>query len=200
MKLTKQHDERDCGAACISMIAAHYGLKHPISKYRELTKTDRNGANLYGLVDAAQKIGFNADALTGSITELLDGINSGEIKFPFIAHIVNEDAMLHFVVVYGMKNGKFLIADPGKGKVKYPIEFFEQIWNGYIVTFEKTDTFKSGNFSKGGFTKFFSLLKGQYKILVTVVILSLIISVIGIAGAFVSVSYTHLTLPTMAVV
>lgn len=185
MKIIKQHDERDCGATCISMVAAHYGLKQPISKYRELTKTDRNGTNLYGLVDAAQKIGFNASALSGNINELLEGINNGEIKYPFIAHIINEDAMLHFVVVYGFKNGKFLIADPGKGKVKYPVEFFEQIWNGYIVTFEKTENFKSGNFSKGGFKKFFSLLKGQYKILVTVVILSLIISVIGIAGAFV---------------
>lgn len=185
MKLIKQHDERDCGAACISMVAAHYGLKQPISKYRELTKTDRNGTNLYGLVDAAKKIGLNADALSGNINELLDGINSGEIKFPFTAHIINEDNMLHFVVVYGFKNGKFLIADPGKGKVKYPVEFFEQIWNGYIVIFEKNADFKSGNYSKGSFKKFFSLLKGQYKILVTVIVLSLIISVIGIAGAFI---------------
>ena len=185
MKLIKQHDERDCGAACISMIAAHYGLKHPISRYRELTKTDRNGTNLYGLVDAAKKIGLNADALSGNINELLDGINSGEIKLPFTAHIINEDNMLHFVVVYGLKNGEFLIADPGIGKVKYPVEFFEQIWNGYIVTFEKNADFKSGNYSKGSFKKFFSLLKGQYKILVTVIILSLIISVIGIAGAFI---------------
>ena len=37
MRIIKQHDERDCGAACLSMIASHFGLKHPISKYRELT-------------------------------------------------------------------------------------------------------------------------------------------------------------------
>ena len=184
-KIIKQHDERDCGAACLSMIANYYGLKYPISKYRDLTKTDRNGANLYGMVDAAQKIGFHAEALSGDMNELLDGINNGEINFPFVAHVVTEDAMLHFVVVFGLKNGKFTVGDPGKGKIKYTVREFGDFWNGYIVTFEVTDKFCKGNFNKGGFRKFFSLLKGQYKILTTIVILSLIISLIGIAGAFV---------------
>ena len=50
MKTIIQHDERDCGAACLSMIAIHYGLKHSLSKYRERTKTELNGTNLYGLL------------------------------------------------------------------------------------------------------------------------------------------------------
>ena len=159
MKITKQHDQRDCGAACLSMIASHYGLKHPISKYREFTKTDQNGANLYGLCDAAQKLGFDAEALSGNIEELLDGIQKGEIRFPFIAHIINEDYMQHFVVVLNIKSNKFIIADPAKGKVKYTIEQFAALWNGYIVTFEKTDAFQKGNYKKGGFKKFFAFLR-----------------------------------------
>lgn len=185
VKYIKQHDERDCGAACLSMIANYYGLKHPVSKYRDLTKTDRNGANLYGLVDAARKIGLEAEALSGNINELLEGINTGEIRFPFIAHIITEDAMMHFVVVFGLKNGKLTVGDPAKGKVKYTVEAFADFWNGYIVTFDKTDEFQTGNYSRGGFRKFFSLLKGQYKILAVIVALSLVISLIGIAGAFV---------------
>ncbi len=185
MNKFKQHDERDCGAACLSMIASHYGLKYPISKYRELTKTDQNGANLYGLCDAAQKIGFHAEALSGNMDELLDGVKKGEIKFPFIAHIINEDYMQHFVVVLNIKNNKFIIADPAKGKVKYTIEQFAELWNSYIVTFEKTDNFQKGNYTKGSFKKFFSLLKGQYTKLSSVIILSLIISFIGIIGSFV---------------
>lgn len=181
----KQHDERDCGAACLSMIASHYDLKYPISKYRELTKTDQNGVNLYGLCDAAKKIGFSAEALSGTMEELLDSIQKGEIKFPFIAHIINEDYMQHFVVVLNIKNNKFVIADPAKGKIKYTFEQFAQLWNGYVVTFEKTIDFQKGNFTKGSFKKFFSLLKGQYAKLTTVIILSLIISIIGIIGAFI---------------
>ena len=185
MKLTKQHDQRDCGAACLSMIAAHYGLNHPIATYRELTKTTQNGTNLYGLCNAAQQLGFNANALSGSPEELLDGIDKNDFSFPFIAHIINEDGMQHFVVVINIKNEKFIIADPAKDKVKYSFEDFFSMWTGYIVTFEKTNSFQKGDYTKGSFRKFFSLLKGQYIFLVSVIVMSLVIAAIGIAGTFV---------------
>ncbi len=185
MKLIRQHDERDCGAACLSMIAAHYGLRLPISRCRELTKTDKSGTNLYGLVNGAASIGLRAEALSGSPDELLEGISDGEITFPFIAHIVSEDAMLHYVVVCGLKHGKFQIADPGKGKCSMSPEEFFAVWTGYIVTFEKTADFRRGNETKGSFTKFFAMLKGQYRRLALILALSLLISAIGILGSFV---------------
>ena len=180
MKLIIQHDERDCGAAALSMIATHYGLKLPISRYRELTKTDKSGTNLYGLVNGAESIGFKAEALSGTPDELMEGIASGEIGFPFIAHTVSEDAMLHYVVVYGLKHGRFLIADPGKGKRRLTPEQFFSCWTGYIVTFEKAGTFRKGNETKGSFVKFFAMLRGQYRRLILILVLSLIISTIGI--------------------
>lgn len=185
MKIIKQHDERDCGAACLSMISTYYGLKYPISKFRELTKTDQNGTNLYGLCDAANKIGLKSEALSGGLEELLDSIVKREIVFPFIAHIITEDNMQHFVVVFNIQNGKFVVGDPGKGKVKYTTEEFSRLYNGYIVTFEKTDSFNKGNYTKSSIRKFFCLLKGQYLKLASIIILSLVISIIGIAGAFV---------------
>ena len=185
MKVVFQHDERDCGAACLSMIAAHYGLKLPLAKVRSLTKTDKSGTNIYGLTDGAKQIELDCDALQGSPDELLTGINNGEIKFPFIAHIVNDSGMLHFVVIYGQKNGKFLIADPGKGKVKQRLDDFFKQWTGYVVTFEKTSDFKGGNYTKGAAKKYLGLLRGQYKKLVGVFIISLLISLIGISGSLV---------------
>ncbi len=185
MKIVKQHDERDCGAACLSMIAAHYGLKQPISKYRELTKTDKTGTNLYGITDGAKKIGLEANALSGSKEELLAGIESGEINLPFIAHVVTDEGMLHYIVVFKINNGRLTIGDPGKGKLKVDINSFFEMWTGCIVTFRKTESFKPGNYTKGSFTKFFSFLKGQYSKLVGIFALSLVIAVIGIMGAFV---------------
>lgn len=185
MRVIRQHDQRDCGAACLSMIAAHYGLKLPISRCRELTKTDKSGTNLYGLVNGAEKIGLKAEALSGSPDELLAGISGGEIVFPFIAHIVSEDAMLHYVVVYGLKRGKFQIADPGKGKCRVALAAFFSCWTGYIVTFTKAAGFRRGNETKGSFTKFFAMLKGQYRKLALILALSLLISAIGILGSFV---------------
>ena len=99
INMVLQHDECDCGAACLCMIAGHYGRKMPISTCRELTKTDRVGTNLYGIVDGAEKIGLQASGLSGSPEELLEGIRAGEISFPFVAHIISSDGMPHFVVV-----------------------------------------------------------------------------------------------------
>lgn len=111
MRIIKQHDERDCGATCLSMIANYYGLHYPISKYRELTKTDQNGVTLYGLCDAAQKIGFKSEALCGEINELINGIQKGEVKLPFIAFVINEDNMQHFVVVFEVIIDDFYTSD-----------------------------------------------------------------------------------------
>ena len=184
MKIILQHDQRDCGAACLAMIAAHYQLYLPISRCRELTKTDKTGTNLYGLVDGAKQIGLEADALSGSPDDLLQGIQNGEILFPFIAHTVSEDAMLHYIVVFGQKNGVFIVGDPGSGKRNLSPEDFFQRWTGYIVTFQKTEKFQEGNFTRGGFLKFFRLLKGQWGRLAGVLALSLVIAAIGILGAF----------------
>lgn len=185
MKVIQQHDIRDCGAACLSMIASHYGLKLPVSKCRELTKTDRTGTNLYGLADGARQIGLNAEALSGSSNELLDSIQKEQVHFPFVAHIISDNAMLHYIVIFGLSNGKFVAGDPVKGKVLLPVNVFFGIWTGYIVTFEKTDKFRTGNETHGSFRKFFSLLKGQYRKLIGVLLLSLIAGTIGIVGAFV---------------
>lgn len=184
MKIQLQHDQRDCGATCLSMIALHYGLRYPISKYRELTKTDKTGTNIYGIVDGAKQIGLDAVALSGTQQELLDGIQEGSIIFPFIAHI-SDNAMLHYIVVFGFKNGKFIIGDPAKGKLRLSLDAFFEVWTGYIITFKKTDTFKPGNYVRGNFLKFFALLKGQYVKLTSALIFSLIIALIGIMGAFV---------------
>lgn len=81
MKIIYQHDERDCGAACLAMVAACYGLRQPLSRYREITKTDRSGTNLYGLVDGAKRLKLDAAALSGTREELLDEIGSGKFHF-----------------------------------------------------------------------------------------------------------------------
>lgn len=38
----KQHDLKDCGAACLATISKQYGLKIPISKIREVAGNDKH--------------------------------------------------------------------------------------------------------------------------------------------------------------
>ena len=86
---------RDCGAACLAMVAKHYGMSLPITKCRELTKTDKIGTNLYGLVDGAEKIGFKAEALSGGPDELAEGRANWEICLHLVENEVCDGTMHH---------------------------------------------------------------------------------------------------------
>lgn len=185
MKLINQHDAKDCGVACLAMIADHYGMKFPLSKLRELTKTDLNGTNLYGMVDGAEKIGLISNALKGSSEDLLSGIKENEVRFPFTAHMICNEVSFHYVVVYNSNDKGFYLADPDRGKVFVNYEKFFEMWTGYIVTYSINDRSKNTNYKRGSFKKYFSLLKGQYKKIISTIIVSFVIAGIGIGGSFV---------------
>lgn len=91
----KQHDIKDCGAACIATICKQYGLKKPISKIREVAGTDKQGTNAYGLVKAAEKLGFTAKGVKGNQEAFFE-----EFPLPAIAHVVIDQSLLHYVVIH----------------------------------------------------------------------------------------------------
>ena len=94
-----QHDEKDCGAACLCMIAEFHGAKYTIAEIRNLIKVDNQGSNIYGIVSGASNINLKADAMEGNYDELVDAISKNDIKFPFIARIINENNFQHYIVV-----------------------------------------------------------------------------------------------------
>lgn len=81
----KQHDEKDCGAACLSMICEYYGLKLPLTKFRNLIKVDNQGANMLMRHFADSTAGHtpsvitsqwkNADALDCKILQCTEKLN-----------------------------------------------------------------------------------------------------------------------------
>lgn len=181
-----QHDERDCGAACLSMISRYYGLKLPIAKFRSLIKVDNQGSNVYGVVMGAKSIGLDAEALEGSLEELGEGIESSEIKFPFIARIVNENMFEHFIVVYNIKNGNAIIGDPGKNRItKMPLEQFFSQWQGQIITFSPNENFEKKNECKGSMSKYFKFITRQKKLLAFVFVVSILVSAINLFGSII---------------
>ena len=115
----RQHDIKDCGAACLATIARHYGLKMPISRIREAAGTDRHGTSAYGLIKAAEKLGFTAKGVRGDREAFFS-----EFPLPAIAHVVVDGTLLHYVVVYRISPKQIIVADPAKGIVRYePDEF-----------------------------------------------------------------------------
>ena len=62
----KQHDITDCAAACLATVSKQYGLKIPISRVRELVGTDKQGTSVYGIIKAAEALGFSAKGVKGN--------------------------------------------------------------------------------------------------------------------------------------
>lgn len=59
MEIVIQHDQMDCGPACLAMISSHYGKKISMQFLRDTMFITREGVSVYGLTLAANKIGFN---------------------------------------------------------------------------------------------------------------------------------------------
>jgi ATP-binding cassette, subfamily B, bacterial len=114
-----QRNQMDCGPSCLYMIGKHYGRSFSIEKLRELTEIGKEGVNILGISDAAEKIGFRTQAVQLSLTDL-----KNNIKLPCILHWSQN----HFVVLYKIKKNAFYVADPGKSLLKYTEKEFVQGW------------------------------------------------------------------------
>lgn len=111
----KQHDEKDCGAACLATIAKQYGLKVPISKIREAAGTDKEGTSAFGVIKAAESIGLSAKGVKATKAE---DIFTG-FPTPAIAHVIIDKSLLHYVVIHKVSEKEIIVADPAKGIVKF---------------------------------------------------------------------------------
>ncbi|WP_242953945.1 ABC transporter transmembrane domain-containing protein, partial [Clostridium sp. BL-8] len=142
--------------------------------------TDSEGTSVYGLVEAAKSLGFDAKAVKVSNNEEI----FEDLKTPLVAHVVVENILLHYVVIHKITKESIMIADPAKGIVKYtPKEFFD-IWTGILVLMVPTADFKKGDQTKGLFKRFWGLIKIQKSLLIAIFISSAIITLFGIGGSF----------------
>ena len=55
-----QHNEEDCGAACLASISKYYGRTFTINRIREVAGTYSSGTTLLGLKQGAEALGFTA--------------------------------------------------------------------------------------------------------------------------------------------
>lgn len=186
----KQHNTTDCGAACLATIAKQNGLKLSIAKIREIAGTDTQGTNAFGMIQAAEQLGFQAKGVKGNKEAFFS-----EFPLPCIAHVIVDGNLLHYVVIHKITKKQVVIADPAKGIVKLkPEEFFGEItenekppkyqWTGILILLVKAETFQKGDETQGLFSRFLHLLLPQKKLLLHIFLASLLYTVLGILGAF----------------
>ena len=128
-QLIKQHSEEDCGAACLASIAKHYQRIFTISRIREAVGTRREGTTLLGLSQGASALGFNTRAIKAE----LKVVDKEIVSLPSIIHWKG----YHWVVLYGKKGSKYIIADPGLGVIFLDKKTFLEGWsNGVMLLLE----------------------------------------------------------------
>lgn len=143
-KFTAQHDQMDCGPACLCMISSSYGKKYPLVFLRKYSFISREGVSLLGISEAAKAIGFETFSTKPTTTNLIDNLK----MLPCVLHW-NQN---HFVVLKKISKLRFSdeysfeIADPAHGMIRLSKEKFENSWladdkKGVALFFKATNTF-----------------------------------------------------------
>jgi ABC-type bacteriocin/lantibiotic exporter with double-glycine peptidase domain len=103
-----QHAQEDCGAASLATVAKHYGCTFTLTRIREAVGTGSRGTTLLGLRRGAEALGFHTRQVQAN-AEFLDQLQQAPL--PVIIHWQGN----HWVVLYGQRRKKYIIADPSMG-------------------------------------------------------------------------------------
>ena len=173
-KTIKQHDITDCGAACLASISSYYNLQIPIARIRQYAGTDKKGTNVLGLIEAAEKLGFEAKGVRGELDSLF------KIPKPAIAHVIIKEQLHHYVVIYEVTKEYIKIMDPGDGKIhkKTHNEFLKE-WTGVLVLLMPKEDFATGNEKVSVLKRFWCLLKPHKFVLLQAFIGAVIFTLLG---------------------
>jgi ATP-binding cassette, subfamily B, bacterial HlyB/CyaB len=165
-----QHDETDCGAACLAMITAHYGVPVGVARLRDMANVDADGANMWSVAQAAESLGFHARGLQLSYDALRD------IQKPCIIHWQG----FHYIVCYEANERDVLLGDPGIALHRMPLEEFRQGWTGRALELVPTAKLGKTEPIKSPFHRFWPIVKPHGGLLTEVLFASLLLSVLGL--------------------
>ena len=167
----EQHDETDCGAACLAMITKFYGIPVGLTRLRDLANTDQDGASMWSLSQAAEALGFNARGLQLSLEALADILKPAIILWEGF----------HYVVLYEIRRDYVVIADPAVGIRKLPIEELRHKWSGRALELTPTGRLKGTPRIRTSYGRFTEVLRPYRTLIAEVLAASLMLNVFGLA-------------------
>jgi ABC-type bacteriocin/lantibiotic exporter with double-glycine peptidase domain len=177
-QLVRQHSEEDCGAACLATIAKHYGLHFTIRRCREAVGTGQQGTTLLGLKQGAKALGFNARGFKAPLT----AIDKQAVPLPAIVHWKGH----HWVVLYGKRGKKYILADPGIGMRYLERNWLMEAWTDGVMLVLEPDAIRFFNQPDekeqiGGFDRLLKRLKPYSGILSQTFLLNSVLGLLSIA-------------------
>lgn len=179
-QVVRQHSEEDCGAACLASIAKYYGSTFSLNRTREAVGTGQLGTTLLGLRRGAHALGFNARSGKAA-PEILDKIK--EVPLPAIVHWKG----YHWVVLYGKRGKKYVIADPAVGIRYLSKNELTQGWTDWVMLLIKPDPKRFYGQSDEEVSGFWGFLSGiwPYRAIISEAVLcALVIGLLSLASPF----------------
>jgi ATP-binding cassette, subfamily B, bacterial len=114
----KQLNAMDCGPTCLRMIARYHGKHFNADTLRKLSGFGKAGTSMLGLSDSAEKIGFRTRGVKITLQQLQN------IELPCVLHWKRN----HFVVLKTINEKNAVVADPGRGIMRFKIHEFKDYW------------------------------------------------------------------------
>lgn len=178
--LVLQHSQEDCGAACLASIAKHYGRTFTLTRIREAVGTGQLGTTLLELRRGTEALGFYARSAV-AVSELLDHLQ--KIPLPAIIHWQGN----HWVVLYGKRRNKYVVADPAIG-IRYLTETeFTAGWSDRIILLVQPDPsrfYTQADDKIGGIEQFLLRLSPYRSILLETILCVTLIGLLSLASPF----------------
>lgn len=175
-----QHSKEDCGAACLASITKYYGRNFTLNQIREVVGTGQFGTTLLGLKRGAERLGFNARPVKTS-PEVLKRIN--EAPLPAIIHWKGH----HWVVLYGNKGKKCVVADPAVGLRYLSPQDLAEGWADWLMLLLEPDPIRfyaQENHRIGSFWGFFKRIWNFRGILAQALPLNCLLGLLALASPF----------------
>lgn len=172
----RQNDEMDCAAACLAMISKYYGNDLHIQFWRARINTNQEGTSLFDMAKASEKVGFVSHGLA---VPDLESVESN--LFPLIAL-----RQYHYLVIYKTDAKGVLAGDPGIAVRHIPWAEFKEGFDGYVLMLKPTEQFYQEQAPIRGYWHYLGMFKGQAPELLLILAVSLLLTVLQMAPAFMS--------------
>lgn len=125
-----QHDENDCGLACILTICKFLKIHVDEMTLRKNIFLGNDGLSLYGITETFHSLGVETLAVEGDDIELYALLSENEQP---ILVMINENNESHYMVLYKGTSHHVFLWDPNIGKRVITKEDFSGIWSNYAV-------------------------------------------------------------------
>ena len=167
-----QDNENSCGAYCIKMLLSFYKRDDEIKNIKKRCRLTKEGITVYGLIQVLKEYHLEAKAYQCEFKHLFE-----EVNCPAIVHLKQDD-LYHYVILYKVKDGYFLVGDPAKGLIKMSYESFSKQFTGIIIMIDHVGMpiTKRANYTFQNFLK--DHFKQHYQTIIKMMIKTIIISML----------------------